>query len=73
MIRSAIHIYRDAFQFSHDSADISEDIIPTLVANVRQSIFCAEDDVSEQVCVGVCPMREPRELGQGRAYYMSRL
>ena len=72
MIRGAIHIDGYAFQPSDDAADIREDVITTVLANVRQSTFCAEDDVSDQVCIGM-PMRKSPETREGQSHHISRL
>jgi len=53
MIGDTIYVYCCPLQLAHNSAEICDYVIAAIIAKIWESILCAEDDMREQVCVGM--------------------
>jgi hypothetical protein len=60
VILNPVYVYGGTFHFANDAAHISEYVVLPLRPEIWQSVFCTEDDVGEEIRVGV-PHVCPRE------------
>jgi len=53
MVLDAIYVYCYALQLTDNATDICDYVIATIIAKIWKSILCAEDEMREEVRVGV--------------------
>ena len=56
VVLRAVYIYGGAFQLPDNHAHVTEHVVSTVLAEVRYSIFGAENNVAEKAGVEVWPM-----------------